>query len=124
MLIVGLGGFLGSASRFWSQQYLLKMLPWTFPIGTFVINVVGCLIIGIVYGLAEKGTLNPIPWRLFLASGFCGGFTTFSAFSYEILELLREHQYGHIFLYVGLSVLIGLLATYLGMALAKGSVYI
>ena len=124
MLIVGLGGFLGSASRFWTQQYFLKILPWTFPVGTFIINVSGCLIIGIVYGLAERGNLNPIPWRLFLASGFCGGFTTFSAFSYEIMELLREHQYGYVLLYIGLSVMLGLIATYAGMVIAKGSLYI
>jgi len=119
MLFVGLGGFLGSASRYLSQQYLLKLLPITFPIGTFAINMTGCFLIGLIYGLAERGSLETLQWRLFLASGFCGGFTTFSAFSFEILELVKEGQYFQVGLYVSLSVVMGLLATFLGMILTK-----
>lgn len=119
LLIVGLGGFLGSIARYLAQQLITRWLPVIFPYGTFFVNVAGCFLIGIIYALADRGNaLNP-EWRIFLATGFCGGFTTFSTFSFEAFQLMREGQYLFLSLYIGLSVLVGILATFLAIALVR-----
>jgi len=119
LLIVGLGGFIGSAGRYWCHVMAGKYLPLTFPYGTFLINIAGSFLIGLIFGLSEKGGWLSPEWRFFLATGFCGGFTTFSSFSLENLALLREGNYLALGLYIGLSVIVGILAAFLGMGLAK-----
>ncbi len=119
LLIVGAGGGLGSMARFYAQFIASKYLTGAFPYGTFFVNVVGSLIIGVVYGLTERsGWLTP-EWRFFLATGFCGGFTTFSTFSYENLMLLRNGDYLVFALYAGSSFVCGIVAIILGILLTR-----
>jgi CrcB protein len=117
-LMIGTGGFIGSVCRYFLSQPLQGKLINGFPTGTLVVNIIGCFVIGIVFGLFEKGSINN-DWRLFLATGICGGFTTFSAFSIETVALLRGGHTGYAFLYIGSSVILGLLATFVAYTLFK-----
>lgn len=119
LLIIGAGGFLGSIARYLSQQGISKILPVIFPYGTFTVNIVGCFLIGIFYALADRDNTMTPEWRFFLTTGFCGGFTTFSTFSYEAYNLVREEQYFFLSLYISLSVIIGMLATFLAITLIR-----
>jgi len=119
LLLVGTGGFLGSISRFLASRVMQNMIPSAFPYGTFFVNIAGCLIIGIIYGLSERDSLLTPGLRLFLAAGFCGGFTTFSTFANENLALLRDGEFFYFFLYTGLSVFLGIAATFLGVLITK-----
>jgi len=119
ILLVGTGGFLGTVSRFLASRYFAANFPSSFPFGTFVVNIIGCLLIGIIYGIAEKGDFISTEWRLFLTVGFCGGFTTFSAFAAENMAMLRDSEFFHFFLYTGSSIFIGLLATFAGIMITK-----
>jgi len=119
IFIVGTGGFIGSVLRYLVQVFVEKGLMSTFPWGTFVANVAGSFIIGVVYALAEKGNLMSAEWRMFLAVGICGGFTTFSSFAYNNMVMLKEGVYGQFFLNVGGSLFFGLLAVYLGMMIVR-----
>jgi CrcB protein len=119
LLIVGTGGLIGTVMRYLVQVHIEKLMGSTFPLGTFLINILGSFIIGVVYGLAEKGNLIGPEWRLFLAVGLCGGFTTFSTFSADTLNLLKDNSIIQILSYTGGSVLFGLLAVYLGIILAR-----
>ena len=120
LILIGVGGAIGSIARFLCQKYIYDASPGSnFPWGTFVVNISGCLLIGIFYALAEKGQLMNAEWRLFLTTGFCGGFTTFSAFAYENVTLLRTANVLGFSLYTAGSVFLGILATYLGILLVK-----
>ncbi len=119
ILIVGFGGFLGSSVRFVSQRLISNYFPISFPLGTFIINILGCLLIGIIFGISEKANVLKPEMRMFLATGFCGGFTTFSTFSLDCIGLLRDSQYLYVFVYIALSVVLGLFATYLGILFIK-----
>ena len=119
IFIVGTGGFIGSVLRYLVQVFVEKGLTSTFPWGTFVANIAGSFIIGIVYALAEKGNLMNAEWRMFLAVGICGGFTTFSSFAYNNLIMLKEGVFGQFLWNIGGSLFFGLLAVYLGMALVR-----
>lgn len=118
ILLVGLGSFLGGISRYLFGQFVQQKFFSDFPHGTLWVNVTGCFLIGVVFGLSEKTHLSA-EWRFFLATGFCGGFTTFSTFSNETLGLLRDGQPGNAALYVAASVLAGLAATFAGFGLFK-----
>ncbi len=118
LLLVGLGGFLGSISRLLVGVGVTRILPGYFPYGTFTVNLIGCFLIGIFYGAASRELLNDLHSKLWVV-GFCGGFTTFSSFSYDGLRLLQEGQWITYGWYTGGSVLLGLLATYGGWALVR-----
>lgn len=118
-LAIALGGALGSVLRFAAVGYLTPLLAYRFPLGTFVVNLLGSLLIGMAYVLLVEKTTLPVEWRLFFMTGVLGGFTTFSAFSLEILQLWQEGHVLNALVYAGGSVILGLLFAFLGMALAQ-----
>jgi len=85
VLLVGFGSFIGGMSRYLVTLFVQNKILSTFPYGTLAVNIIGCFLIGVIYGLSEGGNMNP-EWRLFLATGIMGGFTTFSSFSNEQVE--------------------------------------
>jgi fluoride exporter len=117
LLIAGTGGFFGTIARFLASRYFQNLFLSAFPFGTFLVNVTGCLLIGIFYGLSQKGNLLSPEMRIFLTVGFCGGFTTFSAFAGENISLLKDGNFLYFAIYTSLSVFLGLMATYLGNSL-------
>lgn len=119
ILFVGLGGGLGSIARYLCQRWLMLNYPHHFPWGTFAVNIAGCLLIGVFWGITFKSFAGNELWKLFLMTGICGGFTTFSAFTLEGVGLLKEQRAGLFFLYIAGSVLLGLLATYAGMKITR-----
>ena len=119
LLLVGTGGFLGSISRFLASRFIQNNFPSSFPYGTFFVNITGCFLIGLIYGLSEKGPFINSGWKMFLAAGFCGGFTTFSTFANENLALLRDGDLFHFMVYTALSVFLGIGATFSGVLITK-----
>jgi len=119
LCLVGLGGFIGSIARYLTTVAMTKSFPSIFPYGTFLANVIGCFIIGVVYGLSERLSGFTPAWRFFLATGFCGGYTTFSSFAYENMTFLKGPDYGTFALYTLGSLSTGLLAVWGGMMLSK-----
>jgi CrcB protein len=118
-LLVGIGGFAGSVLRYWLSLFVGQHVISAFPFGTFIVNVIGCFLIGLLVGLSDRGSLISPDARLFLATGFCGGFTTFSTFSHESMALLKDGELLFLAANVGLSVAAGFLATYLGTVLVR-----
>jgi CrcB protein len=118
ILLIGVGGGIGSILRYLLSRYIELRILTSFPLGTFTVNIVGCFIIGVIYGLTIRN-LAPPEMRFLLATGFCGGFTTFSTFSYESLSLLRDGQLWFAFLYMAGSLLAGLAAVWIGMLIIK-----
>jgi fluoride exporter len=119
ILLVGLGGGIGSIARYLTQRWFAVQYAHSFPWGTFTVNTVGCFLIGLFWGLSFKSVDNTEGWKLFLMTGLCGGFTTFSAFTLEGITLLKEQKIGLFFLYLAGSVLVGLFATYIGIRITK-----
>jgi fluoride exporter len=115
ILLVGSGGFIGSVMRFLVQHYMEKSLTSIFPWGTLIANIAGSFLIGIIVALAEKGNLLNAEWRMFLAVGFCGGFTTFSSFAYNNFTMLKENTLAPLFFNIGGNLFLGILAVYLGI---------
>src|SRR5699024_5127979 len=93
ILWVGLGGFIGSVCRYYTAVLATRFLPLNFPYGTFVAYIVGCLLIGVFYGFSARFCWFIPRWMLFLTTGFCGGYTTFSTFMYDNVKLLQSGQY-------------------------------
>ncbi len=118
LLFIGIGGFLGSVARYYLAGVVQARFPGNWPYGTFAVNIVGCFLIGIIFVVAERTILSP-EWRLFLATGLCGGLTTFSSFSLEMVSLLRGGQLLYALSYAALSLLLGLVAVWIGMAVGR-----
>ena len=114
LFVVGFGGFLGTIFRFLISRYFQVNVTTVFPWGTFIVNILGCLLIGIIYGISEKGDVLSAEIRLFLVVGICGGFTTFSTFSNDAFLLLRQQELIPFALYTSLSFLLVLFAVYAG----------
>lgn len=117
VLAVFLGGGFGSVLRYLINRWVLNWFHSSFPIGTFLVNAVGCFLIGFFIFSINRSDI--LPWRLFLVTGFCGGFTTFSSFAFENIELIQNHQIGIWLLYTSLSVVVGFLFAWLGIVTGK-----
>ncbi len=115
IVLVGIGGGLGSILRYITTVFMSRYFPAIFPWGTFTVNVLGCLLVGIILGILEKQQLVSSDLKLLLITGFCGGYTTFSAFSSENLGLLQNGNFLLAFLYIGTSILLGIIAVWLGL---------
>ncbi len=116
LLLVGIGGFLGTITRYKLGGFVLhRSEALNFPLSTFLVNAAGCLVIGLLAGLVERHDLFSQSTRLFLFTGVLGGFTTFSAFAYENVFLLRRGLFGSASLYAVASVGVGLLAVWIGL---------
>ena len=99
-LIVALGSGIGGGARYWLSNLISKTLPIFFPFGTIAVNIIGSIILGIlIFGFEEKGNLSTT-LKLFIGVGFCGGFTTFSTFSLETFNLIKNTE----FLLAGLNI--------------------
>jgi CrcB protein len=118
-LLIGLGGMIGSISRYALQMLISGRTFNLFPWGTFTVNITGCLLIGLLVGLESRHGLISDPAKWLLITGFCGGFTTFSTYSIEGLGLLEQQQYLLFFGYAGGSVVAGLLATFIGYSIVR-----
>jgi CrcB protein len=119
ILLVGLGGGAGSILRYLCQKWINESYQHDFPLATFLVNVFGCFLIGILYALAEKGNILSPHTRLLLITGFCGGFTTFSTFAFENMNLLRTGDSFYFLLYAIGSVVLGIAAVYIGSFIIK-----
>ncbi|MBT8210824.1 MAG: fluoride efflux transporter CrcB [Eudoraea sp.] len=115
---VFLGGGIGSCLRYFISKSLNPVISNYF-LGTFLVNVLGCLLIGLILGYALKESFLSQNYVLLLATGFCGGFTTFSAFAFENFSLLKNGDYFNFSLYTLGSILTGILAIFIGLWAAK-----
>ena len=119
LLMIGLGGAIGSMARFGLGNFVQARAGGEFPAGTMLINVTGSLLLGFLLRFSlDTATVSP-EMRLLLTTGICGGFTTFSTFAYESVQLIERGEYGRASIYVIGSVILSLLATVLGIALAR-----
>jgi CrcB protein len=118
ILYIGIGGFLGTVGRFYLASFVQHKFLINWPYGTFAVNIIGCFLIGLIYAVGERTVMAP-EWRLFLATGLCGGLTTFSAFSIEIVGLLRGGQFLYALTYTGFSLMLGLAGVWAGLAFTK-----
>jgi len=119
LLIVGLGGGAGSMLRFAVQKIFNVHSAAAFPTGTLLVNISGCFLIGILWGLFSRSLTVNEDLKLLLMTGFCGGFTTFSAFTLEGIGLLKENKTALFIIYLTASIVGGLLATFIGIRIAK-----
>lgn len=119
ILLVAMGGALGSVGRFLLSKAVQEHTATAFPVATFAVNVVGCFVIGLVYGLSLRGNEPAGDTKLLLATGFCGGFTTFSTFMNEGSALMKDEHYTYMMLYLFGSLALGLIAVLSGHQLAK-----
>jgi len=118
-LLIGTGGFLGSVLRYWTSVNAYKVFGEKFPYGTFVVNALGCLLIGFIAEISENRFLVSPEIRIFLMIGFLGGYTTFSTFGYETFVLLQDKDYLTAFANIFLSVIVCLASVWIGTIIAK-----
>ena len=119
ILAVGIGGFFGSILRYLISYYVNINTQTAFPLGTLTVNLAGSFLVGLIMA-AVIGENIGHQSRLLLATGFCGGFTTFSSFSYEFFSLLQNEHIGYALVYAAASFALGLLFVWLGYILLKG----
>ena len=119
LVYIALGGAVGSVLRYVIQSSIHKSFPNSYPYGTFVVNIIGCFLVGfLISWVAGKNNFSQ-QLELMLIAGFCGGFTTFSTFAYEGNNLLAQGRAGYAFLYIAISVIVGMGFAYLGFKLGK-----
>jgi CrcB protein len=119
LLIVGIGGFIGTVLRYFTSLFFQVNYVGIFPWGTFTVNILGSLLIGIFYGLSERNAIFSPELRLFLTVGICGGFTTFSSFTNDTFILMQDKEWLKLSVYTSLSFFLGLLAVVAGRNLVK-----
>lgn len=119
IFLVLTGSALGGVIRFILSAYLQNRVSSKFPLGTFSVNVIGCFIIGVIFALIAKSSSGNNDIRLLLATGFCGGFTTFSAFAIENLDMIKNGNYTTALIYIILSIVLGITATLIGTIMFK-----
>lgn len=119
-LLVGLGGFLGANARYILGVWLIGRLGPSFPFHTLLINVTGSLAIGVIVVLLTERLMADPAWRLLLVIGFLGGYTTFSSYAFEVLALVEAGEWLQAGWYVLGSNVLGLVAAYAGMVVARG----
>jgi len=117
VLLVALGGAIGSVCRYMLSGLNTVSWPW----GTFAVNLIGSLLIGLLVGMVSKGYISP-EMKLLLVTGFCGGFTTFSTFASESFSMMKTGDILLMALYVGLSVSIGIIAVWFGMNVSESMI--
>ena len=117
-LFIGCGSFIGGAARY-LVSVAMKAMSKGFPWGTLIVNLVGCLVIGLLWGFFSRTSSEGNTWALFLMVGICGGFTTFSTFSKEALMMLQAGNYVGLLAYVGISVLVGIALVAAGYYLTR-----
>lgn len=109
---------MGSVMRYGISEYITRALATQHPVGTFVVNIVGSFILGLVLGLSQSGEVLSESRKLFFAVGFCGGFTTFSSFAFENFSMIQSQQFFLSVMYAGVSLVLGLSAVYGGLRLS------
>ncbi|MCX6228466.1 MAG: fluoride efflux transporter CrcB [Bacteroidia bacterium] len=119
LLLCGTGGFIGTVIRFLISRYFQENSLSLFPWGTFSVNIIGSLLIGIIYGISERGNILSPEILLFLTVGICGGFTTFSTLANDSYILMQGKEWLKLSLYTSLSFFLGLVAVYIGRLLVK-----
>jgi CrcB protein len=119
ILIIGIGGFLGAVTRYGVAVWIGQRWGRSFPLGTFVINITGSFLIGLLMTLMTERIIENPQWRLLLVVGFLGAYTTFSTFEYETGALLKDSEWLFAGLNVVLSVVVGFIALKLGEVIAK-----
>lgn len=119
MLIAGAGGFIGTCLRFLVGKLARYMTTGPFPWGTFAVNIIGSFVIGIFFGMAEKHRLISDNMNVFLITGFCGGFTTFSSFADDMFLLMQNKHGSYFTAYLALSIILGIASVWLGRSLVK-----
>jgi fluoride exporter len=119
LFFIAIGGAIGSVLRYLTSLLVSKYWSSQFPLATFIANVFGCFLIGLLIGFLEKNNIANSNLKWFLITGFCGGYTTFSAFGYENYSLFQNNNSLLAFTYIGLSIIVGLFAIWLGLFLSK-----
>lgn len=118
-LMIGIGGAFGAVARYALSTWISQKYLYTFPWGTFIVNILGCFILGVVYVLGVENLMLSTNTRLFIAVGFLGAFTTFSTFSLETLNIIKSGDIKIALINSIGSLVVGLLAVWLGMILTR-----
>ena len=119
IIYIAIGGAIGSVFRYLISVKINKIWLHSFPLATFLINILGCFILGIIIGFLDKQEIVNANFKWFLITGFCGGFTTFSTFSLESVNLIENENSLLALLYICLSIFIGLLSIWMGLSIVK-----